>query len=106
MEAGRIVGTAEGTRGECEQPHAWTVDAFSCIQGGGGVTRSAMHWISLGKNTVSREVQSDDARTQVECSRFSEAKFPNTTVPVSENNRRVSEYEFPHTTVEFPNPTG
>ena len=29
-------GTAEGTRGECEQPHAWTVDAFSCIQGGVG----------------------------------------------------------------------
>ena len=38
--------------------------------------------------------------------RVPEAKFPNTTVPVSENNRRVSEYQFPHTTVEFPNPTG
>ena len=24
------------TRGQCEQSHAWTVDAFSCIQGGVG----------------------------------------------------------------------
>ena len=29
-----------------------------------------MQWISLGKNTVSREVRMDDARTRVECSRL------------------------------------
>ena len=42
-------------------------------RGGRGVTRSAMQWISPGKNTVSREVQSHDARTRVECSRAAKA---------------------------------